>query len=458
MQKLNKKIFNVIIAVVMLLPLGVTAQTLTSSVNTYSPYSMYGLGELSTPGTAVQRMMGGVGVAMFSTSQVNVLNPAAYGCTPRQSFLFNFGIEGGHYQNEQTKFSGATATDVKTAYNSGNIHDIAFQMPLAKGVGLGFSLTPYSNVGYTMYRDDMAIAGNMGSARYEYYGEGDVTEVKLGVGWAPSRKFSVGASMIYYWGNINRSYKMIPSNIITGSGVYSTTTGVDTYDVSRIKAQFGLMWNPILKSNEILSVGATYDIGGNLNPDMVKYVYVDNLLSSTVRQETDAALPLKLPKQVAVGVFYQNLKFKAGVDYVYQGWGNDNAALIENTDNGVKVGYTDTHTIKVGFQYIPRHTDVRNYLRRVAYRVGARYGDYYQTYGGEKINQLALTAGFGLPVQLFGYSSVDIGVEWGMRGLGDKTILVDNAKVGLVKQQYVKFSIGLSLFGDEEWFVKRKYN
>lgn len=453
----NKKNFYAIIAVLMLLPLAVKAQTLTSSVNTYSPYSMYGLGELTTPGTAAQRSMGGVGVAMFSSSSVNIMNPAAFGYTPRQSFLFNFGIEGGHFRNSQQKYSNGTTSSVKTAYNSLNIHDVAFQMPLTGGLGLGFSLTPYSNVGYTMYRDDMSVAGNMGSARYEYFGEGDVSEVKLGVGWAPTRKFSFGASMIYYWGNINRSYKMIPTNIITGSSEYSTMTGLDTYDVSRVKAQFGVMWNPILKSSEILSLGATYDIGGDLNPDMVKYVYVDNLLNSTVRQENDAALPLRLPKQVALGVFYQNLKIKVGADYVYQSWGDDNASLIENNDNGVKVGYTDTHTVKVGFQYTPRHTDVRNYLRRVAYRVGARYGDYYQTYGGEKIDQLVLTAGFGFPVQLFGNSSIDVGVEWGMRGLSEKDIVVDNAKVGLVRQNFFKLSVGLSLFGDPEWFVQRKY-
>ena len=456
MQKLNKKIFNVIIAVVMLLPLGVTAQTLTSSGNTYSPYSMYGWGELSTPGTAAQRSMGGVGVAMFSNTSVNVLNPAANGFTPQQSFLFHFGVDGGHFRNSQTKY-GATESNVKTAYNSINIHDIAFQMPLAKGLGLGFSLTPYSSVGYTMHRDDMSVAGNMGSARYEYYGEGDVSEVKLGIGWAPVKKFSMGASMIYYWGNINRSYKMLPSNIITGNGEFASTTGIDTYDVSRVMAQFGLMWNPILKSNEILSFGATYNLGGNLNPDVVKYVYVDNLLQSTVREDNNGALPLKLPQQAAVGVFYQNLKIKVGLDYVYQGWGNDNLSLQENEDNGVEVGYTDTHTIKFGMQYTPRYSDVRNYLRRVAYRVGARYGDYYQTYGGEKIDQLAVTAGFGFPVQLFGNSYVDVGFEWGMRGLGERTILVDNMKTGLVKQNYFKFSIGLSLFGDNEWFVQRKY-
>lgn len=457
MQGLRNRIFNAIIAVVMLLPLGVTAQTLTSSVNTYSPYSMYGLGELSTPGTVMQRSMGGVGVAMFSTTSVNMLNPAAFGYTPRQSFLFNFEVEGGHFQNSQNKYAGASSSKVKTAYNTLNIHNISFQMPLAGGVGLGFSLSPYSSVGYSIYRDDLSQVGQTGRWRYEYAGEGDVSEVKIGVGWAPTKKFSFGASMIYYWGNIDRSYKTISKDIIIGSGEYSSTVGIDTYDVSRIKAQVGLMWNPILKTDEILSFGATYDLGGELKPDMVKYVYVDNLLSTTVRQENDGALPLKLPKQLAAGVFYQNLKFRVGADYAYQAWGNDNTSIMENGDNGVEVAYTNTHTVKVGFQYTPRYTDVRNYLRRVAYRVGARYGDYYQTYGGEKIQQLAITAGFGFPVQLFGRSSVDFGVEWGVRGMGNKTVMVDNAKVGLVNQQYIKFSLGLSLFGEDEWFMMRKY-
>lgn len=457
MQSLKKRIFNAIIAVVMLLPLGVTAQTLTSSVNTYSPYSMYGLGELATPGTVMQRSMGGVGVAMFSTTSVNLLNPAAFSYTPRQSFLFNFEIEGGHFQNAQSKYSSSGVSNVKTAYNTLNIHNISFQMPLAGGVGLGFSLSPYSNVGYSIYRDDMSQIGQTGRWRYEYTGEGDVTEVKIGVGWAPVKKFSFGASMVYYWGSINRNYKTIDKNIIIGSGEYSSTLGIDTYDVSRVKAQAGVMWNPILKTDKILSFGATYDLGGLLKPDVVKYVYVDNLLTSTVRQESDGALPLKLPTQVSAGVYFQNLKFRVGADYVYQSWGDDNASIIENTDNGVKVAYTNTHTVKVGFQYIPRHTDVRNYLRRIAYRVGARYGDYYQTYGGEKIQQLAVTAGLGFPVQLFGRSSVDLGFEYGMRGMGNKTIMVDNNKVGLVNQQYIKFSVGLSLFGEDEWFMMRKY-
>lgn len=456
MQTLKAKIFNTIIALVLLFPMGAMAQAISSSINTYSPYSMYGMGELSAKGTAVQRSMGGVGVAMWSSTRVNVMNPASYALTPRQSFLFNFGIEGGHYRNEQTKYgSGST---VKTAYNSINIHDIAFQMPLAKGLGMGFSLTPYSNVGYNMYGDDTSqgITGAVGNVRYTYYGEGDVTEVKTGLGWTPFRGFAVGASLVYYWGSIDRNYTASPQ-VITGSGDYSTTTGLDSYDVSQFKAQLGVMYSPIYNEKYILTFGATYDMGGSLNPSLKKFVYVDNLLSTVVRSEEDKALPLRLPHQISGGVYFQSDRVRVGMDYVYQDWGSQNSNYLESGGSGVNVAYTDTNTVKVGFEFTPRYTDVANFLNRVAYRVGARIGDYYQTFGGCKINQYALTAGLGLPIRLFGNSAVDVGFEWGIRNPEKDVVPIGDTFAGMVKQQYFKVSIGLSLFGDS-WFVRQKFN
>lgn len=458
MQALKTRIFRAIIAIVLLLPMGAAAQNLQSSVNTYSPYSMYGMGELATQGNAIQRAMGGIGVAMYSTNMTNMLNPAAYGFTPRQSFLFNFGIEAGHYRNSQAKF-GSSASEVKTAYNSVNIHDIAFQMPLAKGLGLGFSLSPYSDVGYSMYNDDLSsgVAGNVGRVRYQYYGDGNVTDVKVGLGWAPFKKFSVGVSMIYYWGSISRSYNAMVSDVITGSGEYSSTVGTDTYDVSKIKAQFGVLYSPILSNERVLTIGATYDIGGALEPDMKKYVYVDNLLTSVVREQTEKSLPLRLPNQLAAGFFYQDPKVRFGVDYVYQDWGSQNTDYMESGGRGVHVSYTDTHTIKAGFEIIPRFSDVGNYLNRISYRVGVRYGDYYQTFGGSTVQQYAITAGLGLPIRLFGRSSVNIAFEYGHRNPAENTILVNDVKVGMVKQNYFKMSLGLTLFGEDKWFHRYKY-
>lgn len=290
---------------------------------------------------------------------------------------------------------------MKTAYNSVNFHEIAFQFPIMKGLGFGFSLSPYSNVGYNMYNDDMSsdAMGNVGRVRYQYYGEGDVTEVKAGVGWRPFKHLSVGVAMLYYWGDIKRNYNAVPMDVITGSGEYSSTTGIDTYDVSKIKAQFGLQWIAIMNSKRALTFGATYDIGGALKPDMVKYVYVDNMLTSVVRDEVDKALPLRLPRQVAAGVFYQTQRIRAGFDWGYQNWGDENANYLESGSKGVKVAYNNTHTVKAGFEITPRPIDVRNYLNRMSYRLGFRYGDYYQTFAGSKIAQYAVTAGVGFPVK-----------------------------------------------------------
>ena len=177
----------------------------TSSINAFSPYSMYGLGELRTPGTLQTRSMGGVGVGMRNAAAVNLLNPAAYSAVRPKSFLFDFGLEGQCFYNSQ-KYYGQT---LNTSYYTVNFHDIAFQLPIAKHLGLGFSLTPYSSVGYRMKQevDDDEIWGNIGRVQYQWDGDGDVTEVKLGLGWEIFRGFSIGRAAQYYWGDIQRIYK-----------------------------------------------------------------------------------------------------------------------------------------------------------------------------------------------------------------------------------------------------------
>ena len=101
--------------------------------------------------------------------------------------------------------------------------------------------------------------------------------------------------------------------------------------------------------------------------------------------------------------------------------------------------------------------DIRNYLKRWSYRVGFRYGTYYQTFEGKTLSQYAVTAGFGMPVRFLGRSSIDFGVEFGQRG-NDSPLRIDNRQIGLVRQRYVKFSLGLTLFGEDSWFVRYKYD
>ena len=135
-----------ILLLLMLVPLCGMAQS--SSINAYSPYSMYGPGELITPGSVQIRTMGGIGIAKRTAGQVNTLNPASASVTPRKSFIFDVSIDGTHYRNSQPKYdsNGKFMGKSMGVINSGNIHNIAIAFPLAKGLGMSLNISPYSSV------------------------------------------------------------------------------------------------------------------------------------------------------------------------------------------------------------------------------------------------------------------------------------------------------------------------
>ena len=136
----------------------------------------------------------------------------------------------------------------------------------------GFSLTPYSSVGYrTKYTQDYdptdPVWGNVGRAQYVYQGEGDVTEVKLGLGWETFQELLAGCRRAVLLGRHRPfSFVMTPTPI-TGDGTFSSTVGSDNYSISSIKGQVGVHWNAILNQKRALTLGAAYDFGGDLNPD-----------------------------------------------------------------------------------------------------------------------------------------------------------------------------------------------
>lgn len=467
MQRGFKIILSSIVAlIVVLLPLEAEAQT--SSINAYSPYSMYGPGELLTPGNVQMRSMGGVGIGLRATNQINTQNPAAASIMPRKSFLFDVSVDGTHYRNNQMKFdaSGAESHKAKTAYNTANIHNISLAFPLAKGLGATVSVAPYSSVGYKMQITDQNNDNwaDIGRVVYGYSGEGDITEVKVAVGWAIHSNFSIGIAAKYFWGNIDRTYTTSIPNVVTGEGNFASTKGTERSLINNFKLQAGLQWNIIANDKRMLTLGATYDMGGKLNPKVQHYVYTDNTINSIqgtpVRNDL-STLELRVPHEFGVGVYYLNRMLAFGVDYKYSAWGSNNNGYVENANSkDVAVVYTNTHTIKAGFEITPKRTDVRNYLNRMTYRVGARLGNYYQTFAGERINQMAVTAGIGFPVKLWGASSINLGFEYGRMSSHAATQL-KGMKVGLVTQNYYKLSLGFTLFSHDTadyWFVRQKFD
>lgn len=472
MRKCKNKIFRglalLCVVVAMAIPMVSVAQT--SSVNAYSPYSMYGLGEILTPGSVQMRSMGGVGIAMRSPGQVNTLNPAAASIIPQKSFLFDVNFDATHYRNNQMKYSadGVAMGKIRTAYNTINIHNIGLAFPLAKNLGVNFNVTPYSSVGYKIKTTDQQADSwaDIGRVQYIYAGEGDISEVKLALGWAPWRRFTIGVAAKYYWGTIDRQYTTQFPNVVTGTGEFASTVGMDTYTVNNFKFQVGIQADLLRTDKRVLTFGATYDLGGRLNPRKESYVYTNNDYHNSVSSgypinPSFDKLDLRIPHMFGVGLYYFDRKVAWGVDYNYSLWGGDNSSYEENTvAKNIVVTYDDTHSLKMGVEYTPRTGDTRNYLNRMSYRFGARFANYYQQFGNQPINTFAITAGLGLPMRLWGSSSVNVAFEYG-RMSSPKSIEVNAQKVGLTTQNYYKISVGFSLFSadtSDYWFVRQKFD
>lgn len=424
-----------------------TLKAQNSSINTFSPYTMYGIGDINTQGPAHLRAMGGVGIG-YRDSRLdpymvgyNNMNPAAYSSVPRNSFLFNFELEGQYYSLKDS--------NTKTSYNTFNIRDIGILFPLARNLGFSFSVTPYSSVGYRIEAPvtDEDIVADVGYVNMKYTGSGDINQYKMGIGYQLFRGFSLGAEMVYYHGYLDRQQRIEITEITGGTG-FGDTKAHMSESISRILMNAGFQYNLISNSNRMLTLGGTYSMGGKLNSKYEQYIPSDYYGSDTVFIASRTS-DLSLANIYKAGLFYQTTKIAAGLDYSFSDWGSSNRGKGRELLEGGRMRYRNANSIKAGFEITPNRYDFRSYMKRISYRVGVRYEDYYMDFNGNRITEKAVTMGFGIPIKMGIPSFVNLGFEYGQRG---------KTSSGMVKGDYFKFSIGLMLFGEDYWFRKQKYD
>lgn len=387
-------------------------------------------------GSGFQRAMGGTGVAYRATDMVNQLNPASLGNMSSKTVLYNVGLEGMNMYSE--------TTDAKSSFNTFNIRDMSLQMSLAQGMGLSISVTPLTEVGYRIETEetDPSIMANVAYIKYKYSGEGGISQFKVAYGAALSKNVSVGADATYYHGSITRSYSTVFNQTIQPTST-NGTYGTDVIDVAHIVFGVGTQISPILDGERVLTVGATYNFGGDINPRMTRDIETSSIYYDTVYYSS-AKYDYVIPGQLNVGASYQNRDMSFSVDYLYQDWAGVNADDEENN-----VGYFNNNTIKIGAEYTPDRYNMRSFFRRLTYRAGYHYGNYYLTFDDQKLNNSAITLGVSMPMKYSSRSNINFGAEFGKRG----TLNND-----LILEKYMKFSLEFSFFAEDYWFVKPKYD
>ncbi|MEN6618555.1 MAG: hypothetical protein ABFC28_03530 [Rikenellaceae bacterium] len=435
MRNLKKIQKGVFLITLLLFSQQIIAQN-TDALNSFTPYSIFGLGDVLRPGTAFNMGMGGIGVGVRDNRVINYLNPAAISDRDTLSFMLDFGLEQKNFYMSDNK--------TKSAYNAFDVHHLIITLPIFKKSAMIIGITPYSSVGYKFEQTetDPAIVAEMGDVKYQKYGTGGINKLFLGGSLKLSNNLSFGAEGIYYFGTIDR-YSNILFN--SNSTYRSIKTGMD-YVVGSFSGKFGLLYSQKLANNMNLSLGATYLLKSQLKGDLTRYSFAINSIGTidTITFNTTHRTQMEIPSEIALGASLRKAdKWMIGADYVRQDWSNTSF-----TDTpGINFESSLSNTYKLGFEFTPNRYDVRYYLRRVTYRGGAYYEKSYMSLGGNQVNSAGLTLGASFPIFRW-YNSIGIAVDMGQRG---------SIKNNMVRERYLMFIINVGLH-DITWFRKYKYD
>ncbi len=410
-----------------------------NTLNAFSPYTFYGIGDLNFSGTAATKTMGGIGAATRSGTSFNIVNPASYSAAAPQAFLFSFGMQG---RNDYLK-SGT----FKSSHNAFNINDVSLQFRILEGLGFGLSVAPYSTVGYkASFVDNSSSLADLGVIRYSYTGSGGITQFKAGLGWKPVKGLSIGVNMLYYLGSIKRISESTFSGVISSSDDFRITRITDKRQVNTMNVELGAQYDIRLRGGRAVTFGAVYEPQRRAGMRRSYNAVNEGAYSTDTIASSASKTELNLPHKVVAGFAYRTGKLVVGADYDFQKWSggmND-----EPVSSGGFFSTTDSRNIRAGFEYTPNRYDIRDMLKRWTYRGGIRYGNTYYRMNGRQIKEYAITVGFGAPLQRNSFTAVNFGAEVGQTG---------RASGSLTRDTFFKIYLGFNIFATQDWFIRHKF-
>ena len=426
--------------------LGISAISVFAQSGTNSPYSQYGLGVLSDQSASVSRGMNGLGIAYRQHNQVNPINPASYSAIDSLSFIFDVGVSG-----QITNFKeGGKQLNARNA----NFEYASAALRLARHLGMGFGVLPYTNVGYN-YSTTEKIGKDNSTSYYSntYKGSGGLHEVYLGLGWEPFKGFSLGVTGSYLWGSYQRSLENY-------SGDYSNR--VSKYYSARVnnyKLNVGAQYVARLTKKDWLTLGVTYGLGHKIGGHPICQVVSRNSqtgVADTTSYPRGESIDLEIPTTIGAGLMLNHSgKLRIGADYQLQKWGGVEYPeyVSENGVTDYKLMsncFSDRHKVTLGAEICPNESSTRRYFDRIRYRFGVSYATPYikiinanGTFDGPK--EFSASVGVGLPIMNVwnNRSILNISAQW----------VRQDSKMFITENTF-RLTIGLTF--NERWFDKWK--
>lgn len=365
--------------------------------------------------------MGGTGIGVQNSNQINMLNPASYAAVDTLTFLLDVGMSLNYTnfaENGISKNSGSATFDY-----------LAMQFRLIPRLGMTIGLTPFSNIGYnfsqtsTIYDDKESQV----SATNRYNGTGGLRQITAGLGYMPFKGFAIGANISYVYGEIyHYIYNQYSDNNI------NSRTKMYRSDVSTYNAEFGIQYQAAIGKNKF-TLGATYQPGHSIDDE----AYIIETIS--VNDTIDGSHKLSMPSTYGAGLSYTyDERLTIAADYSLQRYGDVDFFGFKGSNR---------HRASIGMEYIPEHI-TRKLFRRARYRAGLHCATAHYTIDGSPgPTEYGATVGIGLPImnRWNGKSIINISGQY---------IHVSPNAPGMITENSLRLNIGLSI--NETWFNKWK--
>ncbi|MES2064086.1 MAG: hypothetical protein V4456_19335 [Bacteroidota bacterium] len=423
--------------------LGVKAQ---STATTSSPYSRYGLGDISPMLMPQNIAMGGIGVATNRINgfySVNPLNPASY------SSIGLTVIDIGVYSNFSTLEKTGSASQKNSNFR---LSHIAFGIPVSKRSAIAFGLMPYSELGYS-YRQatpnfGTGLPADTNAVNYLYNGDGGLSKFYLGYGIGIGKHLSIGANISYIFGNLKETQS---TEVPSLAGVLNSRIE-ESNSITGLNYDYGVQYTVDFSARKHLTFG--YSASSNTKLNTVNSYIVSSYFrdasngdegvatdTSVNRQQPSGKIQLPMTNRFGIS-FQDEGKYLIGADYTMSNWSKLTVA-------GVDKQLRDSKTINVGGQFTPNVNSLSSYWAAVDYRLGAVYDQTYLYVNNTNIKRYAATFGLGLPLRgsTSSFYKINLAAEIGKRG---------TLANSLVKENYVNVHLSFTL--NDKWFQKYKFD
>ena len=430
------KIFKLLILIIALSCTCLSAQQITNS-----PYSRYGIGDVSYTGYGHHKAMGGAAVAESSPFFINLSNPAANSDIPQHRFIFDAGFD--------VKYTETESSAAKQKNNNTTFSYFAGGFSAKPWWGMVFGVMPVSAVGYSVIDSSRVyVNGDPENENRKYtrtcQGNGGLSKVFLSASFKFLKMFSAGVRGEYIFGDIERTNYMAT---IT-SGYKSNSYYNNNYIIRGFNYGFGLHAQKSVMSKTDSSLtavkiaaGITFSGDRDFNARNEVFLSAYNSLTAaedTIVNDTLSDGKLKLPGSFAVGLsaeFFDQLT--VNIDYKHQDWGK---FLLKGEDAVSSLG--KNKYIGFGLQYVNAKYSSRFY-KKINYRFGMHRSDTYIKVNGYGIEDKGITFGLGIPLNSLMFN---IGCDLGVRGTTEHN---------LYKEKYFLLHFSVSVY--DVWFVKRKF-